>query len=131
MAKRPSALVIGGGFYGCALARHFESIGVHTVNSSAAVSQSRDKLYSLQLLLKRGIRIPTTGFANSPMDTSDLIDMVGGAPLIIKLLEGAQGRGVVLGQGRRPVISSKTSTLAEKTSVRGSRNSLSLCSGDM
>ncbi len=88
-------------FYGCALARQFESMGVYTINSSAAISQSRDKLFSLQLLLKNGIGIPTTGFANSPMDTGELIDMVGGAPLIVKLLEGTQGKGVVLAETRK------------------------------
>ena len=93
---RPSAT-----FYGCALARQFESMGVYTVNSSEAIAQSRDKLFSLQLMLKSGIGIPTTGFASSPMDTGDLIDMVGGAPLIVKLLEGTQGRGVVLAETRK------------------------------
>jgi ribosomal protein S6--L-glutamate ligase len=88
-------------FYGCALARQFESMGVYTINSSAAVAQSRDKLFSLQLMLKNGISIPTTGFANSPMDTGDLIEMVGGPPLIVKLLEGTQGRGVVLAETRK------------------------------
>ncbi|MDH5361644.1 MAG: 30S ribosomal protein S6--L-glutamate ligase [Gammaproteobacteria bacterium] len=88
-------------FYGCALARQFESMGVYTTNSSAAITQSRDKLFSLQLLLQHGIDIPTTGFANSPIDTNDLIDMVDGAPLIVKLLEGQQGRGVVLAETRK------------------------------
>jgi ribosomal protein S6--L-glutamate ligase len=88
-------------FYGCALARQFESMGVYTTNSSAAITQSRDKLYSLQLMLKNGINIPTTGFANSPMDTNDLIEMVDGAPLIVKLLEGSQGRGVVLAETKK------------------------------
>ncbi|AJQ93038.1 glutathione synthase/Ribosomal protein S6 modification enzyme (glutaminyl transferase) [Gynuella sunshinyii YC6258] len=88
-------------FYGCALTRQFESMNIATINSSTAIAQSRDKLYSLQLLLKSGIDIPTTGFANSPMDTSDLIDMVGGAPLVVKLLEGAQGRGVFLAETRK------------------------------
>ena len=88
-------------FYGCALARQFESMGIYTINSSTAITQSRDKLFSLQLLLKNGISIPTTGFANSPMDTNDLIEMVGGAPLIVKLLEGSQGRGVVLAETKK------------------------------
>jgi ribosomal protein S6--L-glutamate ligase len=88
-------------FYGCALARQFESMGVYALNSSAAITQSRDKLFSLQLMLKSGISIPTTGFANSPMDTNDLIEMVGGAPLIVKLLEGTQGRGVVLAETKK------------------------------
>jgi ribosomal protein S6--L-glutamate ligase len=74
---------------------------VFTTNSSSSVAQSRDKLFSLQLMLKSGIQIPTTGFAKSPMDTNDLIDMVGGAPLIMKLLEGAQGRGVVLAETKK------------------------------
>lgn len=88
-------------FYGTALARQFESMGIHTANSSSAIAQSRDKLFSLQLMLKEGIDIPTTGFANSPLDTDDLIEMVGGAPLIVKLLEGTQGRGVVLAETKK------------------------------
>jgi ribosomal protein S6--L-glutamate ligase len=88
-------------FYGCALARQFESMGIYTMNSSASIAQSRDKLFSLQLMLKNSISIPTTGFANSPMDTNDLIEMVGGAPLIVKLLEGTQGRGVVLAETKK------------------------------
>lgn len=93
---RPSAT-----FYGCAIARQFESMGVFTVNSSESIAQSRDKLYALQLLIQNGLDIPVTGFTNSPMDTRDLIDMVGGAPLIVKLLEGAQGRGVVLAETKK------------------------------
>jgi len=88
-------------FYGCALTRHFEALKVFCLNGSAAISQSRDKLYSLQLLLNSGIDIPTTGFANSPLDTNDLINMVGGSPLIVKLLEGTQGKGVVLAETKK------------------------------
>ena len=88
-------------FYGCALTRHFESLGVYTLNGSLSISQSRDKLFSLQLLQQSGLDIPTSGFASSPVDTNDLIDMVGGAPLIVKLLEGSQGRGVVLAETRK------------------------------
>ncbi|TFH67935.1 30S ribosomal protein S6--L-glutamate ligase [Gammaproteobacteria bacterium LSUCC0057] len=88
-------------FYGCALTRQFESMGVYVQNTAAAISQSRDKLFSLQLLIKSGLDIPVTGFANSPMDTKELIEMVGGAPLIVKLLEGAQGRGVVLAETKK------------------------------
>lgn len=88
-------------FYGCALTRQFESIGTFPLNSSSSITQSRDKLYSLQLLIKNGLEIPVTGFANSPVDTNDLIEMVGGAPLIVKLLEGAQGRGVVLAETKK------------------------------
>ena len=88
-------------FYGCALTRHFEAMGVYTLNSAAAITKSRDKLYSLQLLINHGLPIPTTGFANSPLDTEDLIKMVGGAPLIVKLLEGTQGKGVVLAETKK------------------------------
>jgi ribosomal protein S6--L-glutamate ligase len=93
---RPSAT-----FYGCALTRQFEALKVFCLNSSNAITQSRDKLYSLQLLLNHGVDIPTTGFANSPLDTDDLITMVGGPPLIVKLLEGTQGKGVVLAETKK------------------------------
>lgn len=82
-------------FYGCALLRQFDSIGTYCLNSSSSISQSRDKLFSSQLFSKNGINIPITGFAKSPLETKDLIDMVGGSPLIVKLLESAQGKGVV------------------------------------
>ena len=88
-------------FYGCALTRQFEALKVYCLNSAAAITQSRDKLYSLQLLLHSGVGIPTTGFANSPLDTNDLIKMVGGPPLIVKLLEGTQGKGVVLAETKK------------------------------
>ncbi len=85
-------------FYGTAVVRHFEAQGIYTINSSVAISRSRDKLRSLQLLSQKCIPLPTTGFANSPEDTEDLIAMVGGAPLIVKLLEGTQGKGIVLAE---------------------------------
>ena len=85
-------------FYGCAVARQFQSIGAFCLNDSTSVTSSRDKLRSLQLLSEHGIPMPTTGFANSPVDTSEIIKMVGGAPLVIKLLEGTQGKGVVLAE---------------------------------
>lgn len=88
-------------FYGCALTRQFENIGAFTLNTAQAISQSRDKLYALQMLLNSGLDIPITGFANSPYDTHDLIEMVGGAPLIVKLLSGAQGKGVVLAETKK------------------------------
>ena len=88
-------------FYGCALTRQFEALKVYCLNSAMAITQSRDKLYSLQLLLNHGVEIPTTGFANSPLDTDDLIKMVGGSPLIVKLLEGTQGKGVVLAETKK------------------------------
>lgn len=88
-------------YYGCALTRQFESLGVYALNSASAITHSRDKLYSLQLLLNNGLDIPITGFANSPLDTNDLIKMVGGSPLIVKLLEGTQGKGVVLAETKK------------------------------
>ena len=88
-------------FYGCALTRQFEALKVFVLNSATAITLSRDKLYSLQLLLNSGIDIPTTGFANSPLDTDNLIKMVGGSPLIVKLLEGTQGKGVVLAETKK------------------------------
>ncbi len=87
--------------YGCALARQFESMGVYVLNSAAAISQSRDKLFSSQLFMKNGLPTPVTGFANSPLDTNDMINMVGGAPLVMKLLEGTQGKGVVLAETKK------------------------------
>lgn len=88
-------------YYGCSLIRQFESLKVYSLNNAASITQSRDKLFSLQLLLSHGVEIPTTGFANSPLDTTDLINMVGGSPLIIKLLEGTQGKGVVLAETKK------------------------------
>ena len=88
-------------FYGCALTRQFQAMKVYCLNSASAITQSRDKLFSLQLLLRNGVDIPTTGFANSPLDTDDLIKMVGGPPLIVKLLEGTQGKGVVLAETKK------------------------------
>ena len=88
-------------FYGTAVLRQFEMMGVYPLNESVAISRSRDKLRSLQLLSRKGIGMPITGFAHSPDDVQDLIKMVGGAPLVIKLLEGTQGIGVVLAETRK------------------------------
>lgn len=85
-------------FYGCALIRQFYYLGVYCLNSAEAITQSRDKLFASQLFSKHDIHIPITGFAKSPLDTKDLIRMVNGAPLIIKLLESTQGKGVVLAE---------------------------------
>ena len=85
-------------FYGTAVVRQFEMMGVFTLNESVAISRSRDKLRSLQLLSRKGIGLPVTAFGYSPDDTRDLIQLVGGAPLVIKLLEGTQGKGVVLAE---------------------------------
>lgn len=85
-------------FYGTAVLRQFEMMGVYPLNESVAISRSRDKLRALQLLSRKGIGLPVTGFAHRPDDVQDLIKMVGGAPLVIKLLEGTQGIGVVLAE---------------------------------
>jgi len=88
-------------YYGCALTRQFEALKIFCLNDSRSITKSRDKLYSLQAFIHSGIAIPTTGFANSPLDTNDLIKMVGGTPLIVKLLEGTQGKGVVLAETKK------------------------------
>jgi ribosomal protein S6--L-glutamate ligase len=88
-------------FYGTAVVRQFEMMNVYSVNESVAISRSRDKLRSLQLLSRKGIGLPVTGFAHSTKYTRDLIDRVGGAPLVVKLLEGTQGIGVVLAETQK------------------------------
>ncbi|MET0107129.1 MAG: 30S ribosomal protein S6--L-glutamate ligase [Sedimenticola sp.] len=88
-------------FYGTAVVRQFEMMGVFPANESVAITRARDKLRSLQLLSRVGIGMPRTGFANYPGDIQDLIKMVGGAPLVIKLLEGTQGIGVVLAETKK------------------------------
>lgn len=85
-------------FYGTAVIRQFEMMGVISLNESVAISRARDKLRSLQLLSRKGIGLPITGFAHNTKMTQDLIKLVGGAPLVIKLLEGTQGKGVVLAE---------------------------------
>ena len=85
-------------FYGAAVLRQFEMMGAYPLNESVAITRSRDKLRSLQIMSRAGIGLPLTGFANSPDDTKDLIKLVGGAPLVVKLLEGTQGKGVVLAE---------------------------------
>ncbi|MEO5378704.1 MAG: 30S ribosomal protein S6--L-glutamate ligase [Magnetococcus sp. DMHC-6] len=88
-------------FYGLAVLNQFEMTGVYPLNSSAAIAKSRDKLNCLQILSREGIGLPLTGFAHSTLFTDDLIQMVGGAPVVIKLLEGTQGIGVVLAETHR------------------------------
>jgi len=83
-------------FYGTAVLRQLEMMGVFCVNNSISVTRARDKLRSLQLLSKKGIGLPVTGFAHSLDEIKDLIKMVGGPPLVIKFLEGTQGIGVIL-----------------------------------
>lgn len=88
-------------FYGSAVVRQFEMMNVFSVNESQAITRSRDKLRCLQLLSRKGIGLPVTGFAHSTKDIDGLIDICGGAPLVIKLLEGTQGIGVVLAETRK------------------------------
>lgn len=85
-------------FYGCAVLRQFEMMGSYPLNESVAITRSRDKLRSLQILSRAGIGLPLTGFAHSTRNTGDLIELVGGAPLVVKLLQGTQGKGVVLAE---------------------------------
>ncbi len=88
-------------FYGNAVLRQFEMLGTFPLNESVAISRARDKLRSMQLLSRKGIGMPVTGFAHSPDDTQDLLKLVSGAPVVIKLLEGTQGIGVVLAETRK------------------------------
>jgi len=85
-------------FYGTAVLRQFEMIGVYPANESVAISRSRDKLRSLQLLARKGIGLPVTVFAHKTSNAEEVIKMVGGPPVVIKLLEGTQGIGVILGE---------------------------------
>ena len=88
-------------FYGTAVLRQFEMMNVFPLNESVAVTRSRDKLRSAQLLARKGIGMPVTGFAHNPDDIQDLLHEVGGAPVVIKLLEGTQGIGVVLAETKK------------------------------
>ncbi|NEQ95184.1 MAG: 30S ribosomal protein S6--L-glutamate ligase [Cyanothece sp. SIO2G6] len=92
-------------FYGTAVVRQFEMMEVFSANSSQAISRSRDKLRCLQLLSRKGIGLPVTGFAHSTKDIEGLVGIVGGAPLVIKLLEGTQGIGVVLAETHQAATS--------------------------
>ncbi|NWG72438.1 MAG: 30S ribosomal protein S6--L-glutamate ligase [Parvularculaceae bacterium] len=92
-------------FYGTAVLRQFEMMGVYPLNESVAISRSRDKLRSLQLLAKKGVGLPVTVFAHKTSDPDELLELVGGAPVVIKLLEGTQGIGVVLGETTRAAVS--------------------------
>ncbi len=83
-------------FYGTAMVRHFEMMDVYTVSGSLAISRSRDKLRSLQILSKHGVGMPKTIFASNKSSAKDVIALSGGAPLVLKILEGTQGVGVVL-----------------------------------
>lgn len=88
-------------FYGTAVVRQFEMMGVFVANESQAISRSRDKLRSLQLLARDGIGLPVTGCAHSTKDIDGLISVAGGAPLVVKLIEGTQGVGVILAETKK------------------------------
>ncbi len=102
---RPDAVIPRVGatytFYGAAVVRQFELADVFTVNSSQAISRSRDKLRSMQLLSRAGVGLPTTSFAHSTQDIDGILEVVGGPPVVVKLLEGTQGLGVVLAETRK------------------------------
>lgn len=88
-------------FYGAAVVLQFEMAGVFTLNDSQAISRSRDKLRALQLLSRAGVGLPTTSFAHSTQDIDGLLEVVGGPPIVVKLLEGTQGLGVVLAETKK------------------------------
>ncbi|GAB4521109.1 MAG: 30S ribosomal protein S6--L-glutamate ligase [Parvularculaceae bacterium] len=88
-------------FFGAAVLRQFEVMGVYPVNESVAITRSRDKLRSLQLLARRGIGLPVTVFAHKTSNAEDIIKMIGGPPVVVKLLEGTQGIGVILGETQK------------------------------
>lgn len=88
-------------YYGTAVVRQFEMMGTFSVNESVAISRSRDKLRSLQLMSRKGVGLPRTGFASKSTNIPDLIKTVGGAPLVVKLLEGTHGIGVVLAENNK------------------------------
>ncbi len=91
-------------FYGMAIVRQFESMGVYCLNSASAIGASRDKLLAHQLLAEHRLSMPHTAFAKSSRDTEGIIDLVGGAPVVVKLLESTQGKGVVLADTRKAAM---------------------------
>jgi ribosomal protein S6--L-glutamate ligase len=88
-------------FYGLAVLRQFEMMGVYPLNESVAIGRSRDKLRSLQILARDGIGLPVTAFAHDPKQAEEVLEVAGGAPAVVKLLEGTQGIGVVLADTKR------------------------------
>jgi len=88
-------------FYCCAVLRQFEMMRPYPLHDSVAITRSRDKLRSLQILARAGVGLPATGFANSTKNTKDLISVVGGPPLVVKVLEGTQGKGIVLAETQK------------------------------
>lgn len=104
-------------FYGTSVLRQFEMMGTYCLNESVAISRSRDKLRSTQLLSRRGVGIPVTAFANSPENVKGLVREVGGAPLVIKLLEGTQGIGVVLAETNKAAESVIQAFMGVKSNI--------------
>ncbi|MFA0813945.1 30S ribosomal protein S6--L-glutamate ligase [Microbulbifer epialgicus] len=104
-------------FYGTSVVRQFEMMGTYCVNESVAISRSRDKLRSIQLLSRKGVGIPVTAFANSPDDIEGLIREVGGPPLVIKVLEGTQGIGVVLAETKKAAESVIQAFMGVKSNI--------------
>ncbi len=104
-------------FYGCAIVRQFEMMGIVSCTESQAIVRSRDKLRSMQILSRAGVDMPKTGFARVPKDKSDVIDMVGGTPVVIKLLEGTQGLGVVLAETKKAAESVLDAFYGLKTNI--------------
>ncbi len=92
-------------FYGTAVVRQFEMAGIFSVNESQAIARSRDKLRSLQILAREGIRLPRTSIARDPDDSQSVLAAVGGPPVVVKLIEGTQGSGVVLAETRKAATS--------------------------
>jgi len=88
-------------FYGTAVVRQFEMMGVYSINPSQAITRSRDKLHALQLLARARVGLPVTGYAHATQDIQGLLEVVGGVPVVVKLLEGTQGLGVVLAETRK------------------------------
>ena len=88
-------------FYGASIVRQFEALGTFSINPSIGITRSRDKLRSLQLFSRLGIDMPKTGFAHDSNDVEQLIKLVGGTPLVVKLIEGTQGVGVVLAETKK------------------------------
>ena len=91
--------------FGLAVLRQFEIQGVYPLNESVAIGRSRDKLRALQLLARHGIGLPVTAFAHGPKTAASVVKEVGGAPVVIKLLEGTQGMGVILAETTASAIS--------------------------
>lgn len=104
-------------FYGTAVLRQFEMMGVYPLNESVAIGRSRDKLRSMQLLARDGIGLPVTTFAHDPKQTEEVLELAGGAPLVIKLLEGTQGLGVVLADTDRSAKSVVEAFRATNTNI--------------